>query len=122
VQRKKEDQFYSEEELLFILYKCVTGLKEFQIYGKRLGDIRPSQMVITNQREIKMINVASFPWELSSTDKILEKYDNTTKFYLAPEELESLNRKSRERPVVAKAESFSLGMTILEAALLENSE
>lgn len=58
---------------------------------------------------------------MSSTDKILEKYDNTTKFYLSPEELDMLNRKSRGKIIDAKAEAFSLGVTMLEAALLENS-
>ena len=34
-----------------------------------------------------MINVYSFPWETTSLDKVLDKYDNTTKFYLSPEEI-----------------------------------
>lgn len=98
------------------------GLKEFQVRGKRVGDIRPSQIVITNQKALKMINLASFPWELSSVDKILEKYDQTTKFYLSPEEIEFINKGTRSRISDAKAEAFSLGMTLLEAATLENSE
>lgn len=32
-----------------------------------------------------MINIYSFPWENTALDKVLDKYDNTTKFYLAPE-------------------------------------
>ena len=72
-------------ELFLILYNCSVGLKEFQLIGQRLGDLRPSQIVITNQKCLKMINIASFPWELSSIDKILDKYDKETKFYLAPE-------------------------------------
>ena len=79
-------------------------------------------MVITNQREIQMINLASFPTETSSLDKILDNYDKKTIFYLAPEELELLNKKSRGRIIDSKAEAFSLGISILEAALLENSE
>ena len=65
-----------------------------------------------------MINVASFPWELSSMDKILDNYDNKTQFYLAPEEIELLNKKSRNKISDAKAEAFSLGISMLEAALL----
>ena len=84
VQRKKQSHFYKEQELFFILFRFATGLKEFQLNGKRVGDIRPSQMVITDQKALKMINIASFPWELSSMDKILDKYDTTTKFYLSP--------------------------------------
>jgi hypothetical protein len=49
----------------------------------------------------------------------LEKLDNTTKFYLAPEEITALSKKSNTDSLSnVKAEAFSLGMTILEAALL----
>ena len=89
--------------MFFIFFRFLTGLKEFQLLGKRVGDIRPSQMVITDRKAIEIINVASFPWEISSMDKILDKYDNSTKFYLAPEEIESLNNKSRGKIVDAKA-------------------
>jgi hypothetical protein len=65
-----------------------------------------------------MINVASFPWELSSIDKILEKYDIKTKFYLSPEEIDYLNNRTRTKISDSKAEAFSLGMTLLEAATL----
>jgi len=60
-------------------------------------------MVITDRKNIQMINIASFPWELSSTDKILDKYDNTTKFYLSPEEIDMLSKKSRNKIIDAKA-------------------
>lgn len=101
-----------------ILYNFLVGLKEFQIKGKRVGDIRPSQIVITNQKSLKMINLASFPWELSSIDKILDKYDHKTKFYLAPEEIDFINKGTRSRISEPKAEAFSLGITLLEAATL----
>lgn len=101
--RSKQKQFYKEEELFIIFFKLLTGLKDFQLGGRRLGDIRPSQMVITDRKNIQIINVASFPWELSSTDKILEKYDSTTKFYLSPEELDMLNKKSRNKIIDPKA-------------------
>jgi len=53
-------------------------------------------MVITSSiKKIKMINVYSFPWETTSLDKVLDKYDNKTKFYFAPEEIEFLNSPSR---------------------------
>jgi hypothetical protein len=68
------------------LYELAAGIKEFQVRGIKFGDIRPSQMVITSStKKIKMINTCTYPWETTSVDKILDKYDNTTKFYLAPE-------------------------------------
>lgn len=44
-------------------------------------------MIITTTNKIKMINLYSYPWEITSMDKIMDKYDNKTKFYLAPEEI-----------------------------------
>ena len=56
-------------------------------------------------------------------EKILDKYDTTTKFYLSPEEIDYLAKKKRaDETYTHKGEAFSLGMTILEVALLENSE
>ena len=99
--------------MFFIFFRFLSGLKEFQLIGKRVGDIRPSQMVITDRKVIQMINLASFPWEISSLDKILDKFDNSTKFYLAPEELELLSKRSRSKMNDAKAEAFSLGISML---------
>ena len=93
----------------------LVGAKEFQTRGIKLGDVRPSQMVITNStKRIKMINTASFPWEICSIDKILDKYDNKTKFYLSPEEIEYINTPVRNVKLPnPKTEAFSLGLTIL---------
>lgn len=71
----------------------MLGLKDFQVNGKKVGDIRPSQIVITNKQVLKLINLASFPWELTSMEKILDKFDSTHKFYLAPEEIDYLAKK-----------------------------
>jgi len=40
-----------------------------------------------NSKKIKMINNYTSPVETSPLDKITEKYDNTTIFYLSPEEI-----------------------------------
>lgn len=105
------------------MYNFLLGLKDFQVNGKKVGDIRPSQIVITNKQGLKLINLASFPWELTSMEKILDKYDNTTKFYLSPEEIDYLAKKRQaDETSTHKGEAFSLGMTMLEVATLENSE
>lgn len=38
-----------------------------------------------------MINIYSFPEEISAIDKCLNKYDKTTKFYFSPEEIKYIN-------------------------------
>ena len=115
-----QKMFYREEELFLILYELAAGVKEFQVRGLHFGDIRPSQMVITTStKKIKMINLYSYPWESTSLDKVLEKYDKTTKFYLAPEEIDYIASPSRTSSLpTPKTEAFSLGLSILEAAIL----
>lgn len=122
--REGEKNFYRQEELFLILYDWLTAAKEFQVRGIKLGDVRPSQMVITSStKRIKLINTASFPWEMCAVDKILDNYDNTTKFYLSPEEVDYVKTPARNAKLPnSKTEAFSLGLSILEAALLENSE
>ncbi len=69
-----------------------------------------------------MINIYSYPEETSAVDKILDKYDKKTIFYLAPEEIKFLESPSRTSNIPnTKTEAFSLGLTILEAAILQNS-
>ena len=47
---------------MFMLYKFLEGSKEFETRGKPLGDIRPKNIVYTKSGDIKMINLATFPW------------------------------------------------------------
>ena len=82
--RQVDHAYYREPEVFLILYNLLMGLKEFQLSGVKVGDIRPAQMVVTHSQQIKMVNIASFPWELTALDKVLDKFDNTTPFYLAP--------------------------------------
>jgi hypothetical protein len=44
------------------MYSFLLGMKDFQINGKKVGDVRPKQIVITNKQALKLINLASFPW------------------------------------------------------------
>ena len=66
------------------MYNFSAALKEFQVNGRKFGDIRPAQIVLTSKEKLKMVNTASFPWELTALQKITENFDNTTRFYLAP--------------------------------------
>ena len=60
----------------------MEGSKEFQKKEVNLGDIRPKNILVTKEGEIKMVNVASFPSEKPSLEKITDNFDNKTIFYL----------------------------------------
>lgn len=80
--RKNKKAFYSESELLYMLYKLLEGSKEFQRKQQPLGDIRPKNILVTKDQDIKMVNVASFPSQKTAIGKITETFDNKTIFYL----------------------------------------
>ena len=63
------------------MYQLLLGGKEFQKKKKKFGDIRPKNILVTTTSEIKMVNVGSFPWELTSIEKYNDKYDHKTLFY-----------------------------------------
>ena len=65
VNRRQKKQFYSEPELILILYNFLQGAKEFQKQGIPFGDIRPKNILVTKAHELKMVNVVSFPAELT---------------------------------------------------------
>lgn len=93
LKRKSSSKFYTEQELFLIFYNFLQGAKEFQVRGLDFGDIRSGNIVITSNKQLKMISVASFPWEKTSIEKILDDYDNKTVFYLAPEEINYIQSK-----------------------------
>ena len=51
------------------MYKLLEGSKEFQKKEISLGDIRPKNMLVTKEGDIKMVNVATFPKERNSVEK-----------------------------------------------------
>jgi hypothetical protein len=48
------------------MFKFLTAAKDFQVNGISFGDIRPENIVVTKDKNLKMINTASFPWEITA--------------------------------------------------------
>lgn len=46
-----------------------------------IGDVRTKNILVTKEGELKIVNVASFPSERTSIQKVLENYDTSTVFY-----------------------------------------
>lgn len=59
-----------------------------------IGDVRTKNILVTKSEEIKLVNVASFPSERTSVEKVLDGFDNTTVFYFGNSKLTQLRRKS----------------------------
>ena len=72
---------------------------------------------INEDGQIKISNVYSWPNEPTN---YIKTYDENLRTYLAPEELENMKRGGESYVDNYKAESFSIGVTLLEAALMRD--
>jgi Golgi nucleoside diphosphatase len=103
----------------------VSAAKDFQSLSKKLGDIRPDNIFINEDGQVKLANVHSWPNE---DDNYMKTLLNNEATYLgthlpnqAPEEVRELqNGKSQSGPNCDPniAEAFSIGLTIIDAGLL----
>lgn len=84
--------------------------------GDRLGDVRPHNVFLNSQAEMKVANVYSWPRESTNFNKT---FDNE-KTYLAPEDMVRLEMGTNEDTSGYTSEMFSIGFTILSAAMLED--
>lgn len=111
---------FEETELWFLLFHLLKASSIFERKRLKSGDIRPKNILIDEKGEIGVLNVLSFPDELPNYYKSLFNKETT---YLAPEELAELETNTkycRADPIIA--ESFSIGLTMVDTALLFNSE
>jgi hypothetical protein len=58
-----------------------------------IGDVRTKNIFVTKQSELKLVNVASFPNERTSIQKVLENYDTKTVFYFGKQYIIQLRNK-----------------------------
>ena len=82
--------------------------------SSKLGDIRPHNIFINDQGEVKAANLLSWPMELTNYAKGLENQVT----YLAPEELKELEVGKLENENNERSETFSIGLTLLSVANL----
>lgn len=111
---------FEESELWFLLYHLCHGSSVFQKKKQKSGDIRPRNVLIDEKGCIAIVNSLSFPDELNNYYKSLY---NREKTYLAPEELAELENRTKyckSDPVIA--ESFAIGLTMLDACRLIDCE
>lgn len=84
--------------------------------GSRIGDVKPSNILLNRKGNIKILNKYSVP---SLINPYLDNDSKTALF--SPEELCSLKKAYKENPnKYIPSESFSIGMTVLSAGTLNN--
>jgi hypothetical protein len=83
-----------------------------------LGDVRPKNIFLNEKGSIKVANSLSWPLENTNLQKSFDK----TLTYLAPEDLDKLQRGEAVDAPSENAEAFSIGLTILSAGNLADYE
>lgn len=78
--RKKLDRYFNEPEMWYLLYNIVRAGNKFEKIGKKIGDVRPENVLINDEGQIKVISIASIPNELNNYQKAVE--DKDAKVYL----------------------------------------
>lgn len=54
------------------MFSAAQALREFQRIGRRVGDVRPSNILLNEKGKIKLINRFSWPGEDTGFEKICE--------------------------------------------------
>ena len=103
--------------MLFSLAGCA---KDFSKLERKIGDVRPHNIFINEEGQIKIANVFSWPYEKTNFEKTAFEKQLT---YISPEEvalIEKGNFENKTNRLVS--ESFSIGLTLLQSGLLFNTE
>ena len=94
----------------------MSAAKDFQKNKVKLGDVRPQNIFINEDGQVKLANIYSWPNEENNYMKTVLNNDTT---YLAPEEIQELQNGKHENSCDPNlAEAFSIGLTIIDAGLL----
>lgn len=83
-------EHFEESELWFVLYNLLEVGNRCNSFQKRIGDVRPENILLNKSREMKVLTYLSFPNDINN---FMEKQP---KNYFAPEELEELKKGCME--------------------------
>ena len=88
------NKLFDESEIWYLLYTAVSAAKDFQKIKIKLGDVRPQNIFINEDGQVKLANVYSWPNEDNNYMKTVlnnePTYLGTYRVYTAPEEVEEL--------------------------------
>ena len=114
-------QYFSEEELWYLIDSLVSVLFFLQKHKICHEDIRSANILLTKDGVVKIADMNLLNDESSVYFKLLS-HSNIENHYVCPEIMESLKKSSLSPQYdMHKNDVFAFGMTILEAATLEYS-
>ena len=124
--RSKLKKDFLETEIWYLLYNIVRAGQKFEHLRRKIGNVHPSNILINESGQIKIISTCSLPGELNNYDTLLESQNDANVIvYLAPEEINNdLMQKGTYPSHVdpCLAEVFSIGLSILSSGTLEDCD
>ncbi|KRX09481.1 Protein kinase-like domain [Pseudocohnilembus persalinus] len=113
---------FEENELWYILKSAVEGLSYLKAKDIIHGDIRPSQIFLTDLGQVKLGEQFQQQSSLSGYQQLLTE-QRKEEFFVSPNVYESLKNKGDIYQYDQAANDvFALGLTLLEAALLKQTD
>lgn len=73
ISRRKNQHFYTEEEIWFILYTLVKLGKIYEPMRIKIGDLHSNNIVVTPEGFLRVITRHSLPLQLTNFEKIVEE-------------------------------------------------
>lgn len=101
---------YSEEEFIYIFTQLITAFNFLKTMNIMHRDIKPHNILISNEGKIKIID---FNIAKDISESTVQGEAAGTKEYMAPEIREALDAKTAASYKSDKSDVFSLGMTLL---------
>lgn len=118
-ERQKVRAAYREGELWYLLDCLLNVVYYLKNKNVNHGDIRPYNIIITPEGQVKLGEIFLHSQPLSSYSQLLT--NSLEELYISPQLYRSL-KEFKATPVydANKSDIYSIGMTLLEAATLEN--
>jgi serine/threonine protein kinase len=114
-----EGKHFEEAELWYLIYAVIGAAASFHAKGVKLGDVRPQNVFISPEGQVRVATQLTWPNESTNYHKAVYEREIT---YLSPEELKDINYgKLDEGSNSLLSEAFSVGLTCLDAATLTDS-
>jgi hypothetical protein len=82
-------KYFEEEEIWYLLNSLVGCAKDFSTLDMKIGDVRPHNIFINEEGQIKIANAFSWPYEKTNFEKSAFEKQLT---YISPEEMSLLEK------------------------------
>lgn len=68
---------FLETEMWYLLYNFIRAGNKFEKINKKIGDMRPNNVIINDDGQIKVISTCSIPGETTNFEKVVESINES---------------------------------------------